>query len=466
MRRSSWFGMSAPGFEPNKSSMGKDAPLMEYDFRRRCEAALEILRLWRRFRSAPSSARRRSRLGLLVAIIAALALMGNGFAAVKGVDMLVLTDDGAVIAAVSAGDRLGSATVRETHVSRDGGMSWSQYDGLMPDLRMSQSVFTPRGVYVTDGLGVARISGYGHRELAYSTEHLRGDANQWLQERDTRNMRYRALAKHPRNIVYHADSGNVIAAMGIQGVAVETPDGRWHKIAVGPYAPTDFSFSAKTRALMESAGLVGGIALALALSALAVSAAASEYDKRGLVGALLLIAALGSLGLAGLITDYPLLIVAASAPVSLAATIAAVVFAAAKPDGGARWKFASLACVSTLPPSIMLLLTTGLSNNVCNICLDADFYRLAFSVAAAISLIPPLAYHARFIARHWRPFAMAFLGMNALAALIFALWVYLNVSLEAAQTAVVVLVGLAAVVLVWRVRDERRASGESGRGRF
>jgi len=440
---------------------------MEHDFRRRLESALAILRLWRRFRSAPSSARRRSRLGLLVAIIAALALMGNGSAAVNGVDMLVLTDDGAVIAAVSAGDRLGSATVRETHVSHDGGMSWSLYDGLMPDLRMSQSVFTPRGVYVTDELGVARLGADERREIVYSTKYLRGDANRWLQEHDTQNIGYyRVLSTHPRNIIYHADSGNVIAAMGIQGVAVETPDGRWHRVAVGPYAPTDFSFSAKTRALVESAWLVGGIALALSLSTLAVSAAASEYDKRGLVGAVLLIAALGSLGLAGLITDYPLLIVAASAPVSLAATIAAAVFAAAKPDSGARWKFASLACVSTLPPSVMLLLTTGLSNNVCHICLDADFYRLAFSVAAAISLIPPLAYHARFIARHWRPFALAFLGMNALAALAFALWVYMNVSLAAAQMAIVVLVGLAAVVLVRRVRGGRRATGESGRGGF
>ena len=361
---------------------------MEHDFRRRLESALAILRFRRRRRSAPSSARRRSRLGLLAAIIAALALMGNGYAAVKGVDTFALTDDGAVIAAIAAGDRLGEATIYETYVSHDGGMSWSLYDdGFMYDFFQSQSVVTPRGVYVTDGLGVARISGYGHRELAYSTEHLRGDANRWLQEYDTQNIGYyRVLATHPRNIIYHADSGNVIAAMGIQGVAVETPDGRWHRVAVGPYSPTDFSFSAKTRALMESAWLVGWIALALSLSALAVSAAASEYDKRGLVGVILLLAALGSLGLAGLITDYPLLIVAASTPVSLAATIAAVVSAAAKPDGGGRWKFASLACVSTLPPSVMLLLTTGLSNNVCYICLDADFYRLAFSVAAAISL--------------------------------------------------------------------------------
>ena len=56
--------------------------------------------------------------------------------------------------------------------------------------------------------------------------------------------------------------------------------------------------------------------------------------------------------------------------------------------------------------------------------------------------------------------------MNALVPLIFALWVYLNVSLAATQTAIVVLVGLAAVVLVQRVRDRWRATGESGRVRF
>ena len=54
---------------------------------------------------------------------------------------------------------------------------------------------------------------------------------------------------------------------------------------------------------------------------------------------------MGLAGIAGLITGYPLLIVAASAPVSLTSTIAAVVSAAAKPDGGARWKFASLSAV-------------------------------------------------------------------------------------------------------------------------
>ena len=72
-------------------------------------------------------------------------------------------------------------------------------------------------------------------------------------------------------------------------------------------------------------------------------------------------------------------------------------------------------------------------------------------------MIPPLAYSARFIARHWRVFALTFLGMNALIALAFALWLQMNVSLAATQAAIVVLVGLAAVVLVRHVRARLRA---------
>ena len=395
-------------------------------------------------------------MGLLIAAIAALALMGNGSRFVNGVDRLVLADGGAVLAIATIGGSITNRTISESYVSRDGGVSWSLYDCPMPEFYRPQSADTPRGEYVIDGLGVARLGLDGRRELVYSTAYLSGDANEWLQERDTRNMARRVLAKRPRSILYHADSGSVIAAMGIQGAAVETPDGRWHRVAVGDFSPTDFSFPAKTRALMESGLLVGAIALALSLSALAVSAAASEFDKRNLGGALLLIAALGLLGIAGLITGYPLLVVLAAAPVSLAAIIAAVVSAKSKPRGGGRWKFASLACVSTLPPSVMLLTGIGLSNNVCYICFDADIYRLAFAAASFLSLIPPLAYYARFIARRWRPFALAFLGMNALIAPAFLLWLQMNVSLAATQAAIVVLVGLAAVVLVRHVRGGLR----------
>ena len=449
---------------------------MEYDFRRRLESALAIPRLWRRFRSAPSSARRRSRLGFLVAAVVALTSLAGGPPPLNGVDTLGL-EDGAVIAIITGGvNPYMDARDYESYISRDGGMSWSMMrDGPMYALiDHFQSADTPRGKYVIDGLGVARVE-YGQRELVYSTEYLRGDANEWIQGKDPQKTgwNHRFLATHPRAIIYHPDSGNVIATMGIQGAAVETPDGRWHRVAVGPYAPTDFSFSAKTRALMESGWVVGGIALALSLSALAVSAAASAYKynmKKD--GALVALASLGVLvaagavwaaenGAANSVWDDSLVLLSVELVAMLTSWTMILTVVASKSYGVSPRGYALLGCVAPLPIAFGLLLVFAfVGTYYVSYDHSAAYFRPSLTIAAVISLIPPLAHYARFIARHWRAFATAFLGMNALIALAFALWLQMNVSLAAAQTAIVVLVGLAAVVLVRRVRSERRASGE------
>jgi len=439
---------------------------MEHDFRRPLESALAIPRLWRRRRSATSSARRRSRLGLLVAIIAALASVALTPPPMNGVDMLGL-EDGAVIAIISAdaGPYLDASTF-QSYISRDGGMSWSMHDEpLYALVDHFQSADTPRGEYVIDELGVARVE-YGQRELVYSTEYLLGDANEWLQGSDTKNHDWwgsRFLATHPSAILYHPDSGNVIVAMGIQGVAVETPDGRWHRVAVGTLAPTDFSFSAKTRALMKSGWVVGGIALALSLSSLAVSAAASAYKydmKRD--GALVALASLGVLVAFGAIWaaangvasgDGYLVLLSVELVAMLTSWTMILAIVASKSYGVAPRRYALLGCVAPLPIAFGLLLVFAfVGTYYVYYPHSATFFRPTLTVAAIISLIPPLAYHARFIARNWLPFALAFLGMNALVALAFVLWIQMNVSLAATQAAIVVLVGLAAVVLVRHVR--------------
>ena len=157
------------------------ARFMECDFRRLCEAALTIRR------STSSSSVRRSparggaasfgglrfRLGLILVAIAALALMAGGPPPLNGVDTLDLTDDGAVIATITGGvSPYLDAKIYESYISRDGGMSWSMHDGPMFALYEFQSVDTPRGKYVIDELGVARLGADGRRELVYSTEYL------------------------------------------------------------------------------------------------------------------------------------------------------------------------------------------------------------------------------------------------------------------------------------------------------
>ena len=120
---------------------------------------------------------------------------------------------------------------------------------------------------------------------------------------------------------------------------------------------------------------------------------------------------------------------------------------ASKSDDVAPHRYALQGCVAPLPIAFGMLVSFELAE---------VYYRPGITVAAFISLIPPLAYHARFIARRWRAFAPAFVGINALIAPAFLLWAQMNVSLAATQAAIVVLDGLAAVVLVRRVRGGLR----------
>ena len=57
----------------------------------------------------------------------------------------------------------------------------------------------------------------------------------------------RVISRGLSSITYDRTTGNVIAAMGLQGVVVGSPDGRWTSIRMDIYGPTDFSSEAKLR---------------------------------------------------------------------------------------------------------------------------------------------------------------------------------------------------------------------------
>ena len=119
-------------------------------------------------------------------------------------------------------------------------------------LEVSDRVETPRGIYLLDGPDILRTGADGVGEVVYSAAHLQESGNLWVQERSTTALGSRTLAKHPIAIAYDPASGNLVVAMGIQGVLIGTPDERWARIAVGPYRPTDFSLVSKARYLLTS----------------------------------------------------------------------------------------------------------------------------------------------------------------------------------------------------------------------
>jgi hypothetical protein len=92
-----------------------------------------------------------------------------------------------------------------------------------------------------------RVGPGGQPQVAYSAKYLKGEANQWIQWLATESLGDREIATHPLALVYDDGNDTVVAAMRLQGVAVGTPGGAWRRVAVGPYAPIDFSIGTRFR---------------------------------------------------------------------------------------------------------------------------------------------------------------------------------------------------------------------------
>ena len=196
------------------------------------------------------------------------------------------TEVGVKDVGITAGVTVAAATGLEGRhgnvQSEDGGLSWigASIDGN--EIRWGgESAETPRGRYVIQGPDIVLFGADGGPELAYSTAYMQEEGNVWVQEHATARLDEREATTAPRHIVYEERSGNLIVAMGIQGVVVGTPDGVWTRHTVGRYSPVDFSFSGKTGLLLSNGGFWAA-ALALSLSMTGMALVLSQYRREGL----------------------------------------------------------------------------------------------------------------------------------------------------------------------------------------
>ena len=128
--------------------------------------------------------------------------------------------------------------------SWDGGFTWEIDHTRTPGQESGitwggLNAETPRGRYAVSGADIIRTDAEG-RKFYYSTAYLADYANLILQYRGDNRSLGAVLTTEPHGIYYDAASGNVVAAMGVQGVAVGAPGGRWTRVAVGRLTPTDF----------------------------------------------------------------------------------------------------------------------------------------------------------------------------------------------------------------------------------
>ena len=227
-------------------------------------------------------------LRLLLALLTAALLAGAiACAGDSGVVAVSPSDEG-LIAVTNVSGGMGISVPRSYalhYISQDGGLTWSKRDypwGIPADWRQDvwsyqdyqqDSVDTPRGSYRIDGSDIQLRTPDGEYQTVYSAAHLKSPINRWLQgEKIDSQSPNIVLSSGPVSIDYDPPSGNVVAAMGILGAVVGTPDGNWTSAIVGPYYPVDFSSSSRVGALLSGISLWAAVlAFPLSMIALAIT---------------------------------------------------------------------------------------------------------------------------------------------------------------------------------------------------
>ena len=393
-------------------------------------ALVITLLVWRA--SSADKALARRKWVVLVTAATALASVATSVAEPKeGITNVISTEEGAIIAS--------------GYQSDDGGWTWTPSEQRMRySDQDGQRVETPRGTYEINRADIVRIAPDGDGQVVYSADYLAAGSNRWIQWLDTERFGYRLLVTEPQSIAYDQRTGNLIVGLGLQGVAVGTPDGEWTRVAVNDFRPTDLSFEAKFPILVATPGYWAA-SLALALSLISV---AQLYSRRETTE-LALGPAMFGVSLFVLTFFAPILFFFSIITVPTLLILAAV--AAAKPPES-EFRAVILALLAASAVSAALWALTLFSSLEPDNWVD-DF--LLYSVLVGAYLFGFALFMASWqsIPQFFRtvPF---FALMNALIFLSFMIWLRLGINTFAAALLAAALSGSAAFVLFNYLRSK------------
>lgn len=172
----------------------------------------------------PESKAARLRLGLLFAALASLASVATSFPA----------------------PYIG---VVDIEADIDGSPSYIRHWGGKPDVSRS-FVDTPRGTYSIHGTDILR-SDSRSSEIVFSTI-IKNESRDLIALRaSTINLGERIISVSPYSIYYDEARGNVILAMGLQGVIIGKPDGTWERKPVEDLKPLDYSIASRLSTMLR-----------------------------------------------------------------------------------------------------------------------------------------------------------------------------------------------------------------------
>ena len=409
--------------------------------------------VWRR--PAVSSDRLRVRLALLAAGMATFATVATSAPPpLTGVRSVGVAGDGAIMAAADEGKD------RSQYSSSDGGLTWEPYAWPPNIVWGGENVETPRGNLLIRGSDIMVLTLDGDWEAVYSAAYLQEESNAWIQEQTTTQFGPREIGTKPYSIAYDARTGNLVVAMGLQGIVVGTPNGQWSRVAVGDYSPTDFSIGGKAIVLISNIGL-WATTLCLSLSMTAFSLVLAQYRREATalgIGVTLAVFALliGLPYLLGLLELHEGTVVVL---VLLAcAVIGSAISLKSEPKDsramrGIALGVASASGIISIVAGGILLLFFGASIEG-----PSFFIYLLFTTLTLLFAFVAMLVFWRQL-RPGKAVLSAFAGMNGLTVLVFLMWVQLGFGLTFAKISAFVLVALVAIALTNHLKRKQQPGG-------
>ncbi len=411
--------------------------------------------VWRR-PSVPTH-KLRMRLAMLVAAVASLASVATSYPEPNyGVTNVALVEDGSLYANINWGETTWA------YISDDGGFSWRQKESRrFPVSPGADAVDTPRGRYVLEGPDIVLVRNDGAwRRVVYSTAFLKKPGNVWVQEQATSGLDARRLARQPSSIVYHPGTGNVVAALGIQGALVGTPNGRWIHVTVDAMTPSDFTFAGKTHRLLTNPGFLAvAVILSLSMTGMGLILAQLHHLNWEIpfnpVGGLLVGLVVAGLLLVGIIPGFFVLIPSLLLPALLLGplVLAIAIGSMRRQDRGRNVFTLGIGVVSAGFAGVLLFIFGGSDTE------PGSMYNFWFGGIATLTCLMTLASLAVSwqLMKHWRLAAASLLAMFFLTLLPFMLWLHLGIALLLAKASAVVLTSVAALALANQMRRRLKA---------
>ena len=166
----------------------------------------------------------RTRLALLAATAAVLASVATSFGVDYGVIQVGRTASGRLGAITFFGSGDSMDGVFE---SVDGGLTWTNAGEQSATLEKRQFMELgerePSGIFSGGRIRITNHEVMSSAEVVYSFKYLQNGGNRWMQALDKRDVQDAVIATGHSDFFYDGQSGNLLLAMGLQGVVVDSP---------------------------------------------------------------------------------------------------------------------------------------------------------------------------------------------------------------------------------------------------